>query len=99
MSSAGSGWVTGSWVKQKPVFRVALPFSCLHFLHLRGNNVGDSWTDPVYSLLHGKMWWDPPQEDGSIYTKYQKRAHTGKFLECQLESAPQAILQVIDHAP
>ena len=41
-----------------------------------------------------KMFLDPPGKDGIIVTTYQEKAHMGKFLECQLEAAPQCLLQV-----
>ena len=41
-----------------------------------------------------KMFLKPPGKDGMIATKHQRHAYRGKFLECQLEAAPQCLLQV-----
>ena len=37
---------------------------------------------------------DPPGGDDKLVTKYEQGAYHGKFLECQLEAAPQCLLQV-----
>ena len=46
----------------------------------------------VYCII--MMIKDPPGEDDLLVTKYHRGAYQGKFLECQLEAAPQCILQV-----
>ena len=41
-----------------------------------------------------KMLWNPPGPDKRITTESQRNALRGKFMECQLEAAPQCIFQV-----
>lgn len=42
-----------------------------------------------------KLCKHPPGENGEIPHEFQRKAYLGKFVECQLESAPQGILQLV----
>ena len=88
-------WWVKKWGRTTSFYLGLAYLLVVFFSYICGGVVLVTIFQVVQTLIYMyKMWQEPPMEDGIIRTKFQRRSHRGKFLECQLEAAPQAILQV-----